>query len=182
MHTYMYMLKKRQKMSCSICLEDLDDDQITTLSCGHSFHVLCIIRWFRNPTRSSCPLCRDDGNADQWTFCDRDARIRLLRSFARRRDANPRLKKVVSKLRVSETRTREARRRFREFCAANKTVLDRYNALQRDVWQKEEREYDRRMELSVYEDATTKIPAIFFAGTLAEEEGEESAETEAITA
>ncbi|KAL1197026.1 RING-H2 finger protein ATL5 [Cardamine amara subsp. amara] len=43
---------------CSICLEELCDNEesIETHDCSHAFHKLCLWRWIR--TKSSCPLCR----------------------------------------------------------------------------------------------------------------------------
>ena len=44
---------------CSICLNNLDDEQTYTLeACGHQFHTKCIINWFRNS--STCPCCRNN--------------------------------------------------------------------------------------------------------------------------
>lgn len=47
---------------CSVCLDDFNlEDQTTTLSCGHKFHVGCIIKCLRKS--NECPNCRDtDGN------------------------------------------------------------------------------------------------------------------------
>lgn len=48
---------------CSICLDDLGQpmENVTSLECGHTFHVECIERWKRNAAPGSnmrCPLCR----------------------------------------------------------------------------------------------------------------------------
>lgn len=45
---------------CAICM-DLIDDKICEeyrgkLSCGHEFHPMCILKWFKKNT--SCPTCR----------------------------------------------------------------------------------------------------------------------------
>ena len=47
---------------CSICLEDFDmNSNNTSLKCGHTFHVGCIISCLRKS--NECPNCRDtDGN------------------------------------------------------------------------------------------------------------------------
>ena len=47
------MTNKILKMSCSICLEDLDKNLIIT-PCKHEFHLNCLKKWKKN----SCPLCR----------------------------------------------------------------------------------------------------------------------------
>ena len=44
---------------CIICLEIfLKDDMITTLSCFHIFHSLCLKEWMN--FKSTCPMCRSD--------------------------------------------------------------------------------------------------------------------------
>jgi len=44
---------------CLICLNIfLKDDMITTLSCSHIFHSLCLKEWMKY--KSTCPLCRSD--------------------------------------------------------------------------------------------------------------------------
>ncbi|KAI9077880.1 hypothetical protein K1719_040141 [Acacia pycnantha] len=59
-------LKKMEKFAeniktstCSICLEDFDDDEgdnISALPCDHFFHNDCIVGWLK--TGHTCPLCR----------------------------------------------------------------------------------------------------------------------------
>jgi hypothetical protein len=44
-------------VACPICLADyLTEDQVRTLPCNHSFHVLCIDTWLT--ARNDCPMCR----------------------------------------------------------------------------------------------------------------------------
>jgi TRAF-interacting protein len=50
---------------CSVCLEEFENDppnqSSTSLECGHTFHVKCIIKCLRKS--NECPNCRDtDGN------------------------------------------------------------------------------------------------------------------------
>jgi len=44
--------------TCSICLEPIIQRNITTLSCSHTFHKLCIKKW----TKGNCPICRAEIN------------------------------------------------------------------------------------------------------------------------
>ena len=46
---------------CVICLEEFcEDEDVIMLSCFHSFHEVCIAKWLKNKTKSSCPLCKKD--------------------------------------------------------------------------------------------------------------------------
>lgn len=54
-------LPPRQHLStgkeCSICYDDIYEDDMTTLPCAHMFHNSCIQQWLnQNPT---CPVCRN---------------------------------------------------------------------------------------------------------------------------
>ena len=43
---------------CHVCWETmLPHETVDNLACGHSFHMRCLSRWFRNSNRT-CPLCR----------------------------------------------------------------------------------------------------------------------------
>ena len=44
-------------MDCPICFDEINATTgSTTLSCSHTFHLTCIVRWYA--TSSSCPCCR----------------------------------------------------------------------------------------------------------------------------
>ena len=43
-------------MSCSICLEPINEDNLEVTECNHRFHHICLQRWFERS--NSCPLCR----------------------------------------------------------------------------------------------------------------------------
>lgn len=57
---------------CSVCLEEFNEESKTTsLPCGHTFHVDCIIKSFRKS--NECPNCRDtDGNPKTSTAYNSD--------------------------------------------------------------------------------------------------------------
>ena len=42
--------------TCTICLTEIGQRNITTLPCGHSFHYNCINIWNRD--HNTCPFCR----------------------------------------------------------------------------------------------------------------------------
>lgn len=49
---------------CPICKEPLNDDVVQMVACGHSFHCVCILTWFRSSgtdnhlQNRTCPNCR----------------------------------------------------------------------------------------------------------------------------
>lgn len=45
---------------CAICFADITADTgRSVLGCGHTFHMLCVVRWFcEQEGISSCPCCR----------------------------------------------------------------------------------------------------------------------------
>lgn len=51
---------EEQDCCCSICLEDIKEDKITTFECKHNFHLKCLNQWVsKSPT---CPECRTNLN------------------------------------------------------------------------------------------------------------------------
>lgn len=46
-------------MTCSICLEEIKEDNFILEDCEHNFHVKCIMKWFRQGNKT-CPICRSD--------------------------------------------------------------------------------------------------------------------------
>lgn len=55
--------------TCAVCLETSTDSH--ALSCGHSFHVQCIVDWFRTGS-NRCPVCRDSGASPEASSCSDD--------------------------------------------------------------------------------------------------------------
>lgn len=47
---------KGAEENCSICFDQIKDQEIYDLKCSHSFHCECIEKWV--PNKQSCPLCR----------------------------------------------------------------------------------------------------------------------------
>ena len=46
---------------CALCLDLLEEGAMgLKLPCGHLFHAECIMKWFKTPYPSRCPLCKAD--------------------------------------------------------------------------------------------------------------------------
>jgi hypothetical protein len=55
-------------MDCAICFEAIEKATTgqATLSCGHNFHIRCVVQWFYSQEgASSCPFCRHEVGAKE---------------------------------------------------------------------------------------------------------------------
>jgi hypothetical protein len=96
---------------CVICRENLNTEQIYKLpECNHEFHTTCIISWFRR-NHNTCPCCNNTGNDlndDEYTghiinsHVIQSEKTKILKQYAKRKDAPKILKQIVSKLQASE--------------------------------------------------------------------------------
>ena len=50
----------RPKSECSICLEAIPHEEVRRTLCGHSFHKVCLSKWFREGAANTCPMCRHE--------------------------------------------------------------------------------------------------------------------------
>jgi len=41
---------------CPVCLDNLGNDEIARMACGHMYHSGCIYKWL--DTTRNCPVCR----------------------------------------------------------------------------------------------------------------------------
>lgn len=60
------LCSRHLKQTCAICFEQVpstNSAQNKRLSCGHSFHMNCILKWFLRS--DACPTCRKSQPNDQ---------------------------------------------------------------------------------------------------------------------
>lgn len=69
---------------CLICEDSLEECEIVTLECNHTYHKVCIYEWYKyNVGKSTCPICRqkftllDDDNQRQ-DLCKHKSRIKNI--------------------------------------------------------------------------------------------------------
>ncbi len=55
---YESLLDDTSSEECSICLETFSKKMVSKLDCGHTYHTLCIKKWFSENEQARCPLCR----------------------------------------------------------------------------------------------------------------------------
>ena len=103
---------------CTICA-GTTEGALTTLECGHTFHVHCALQWFRYHN-TSCPNCRSEACQQAWSRRTPRQRVSSLR---RRRDLPVPLRRLIARL----DRSREVSRRLlaerRAFKKDNAAVL-----------------------------------------------------------
>ena len=129
---------------CMICLENLSNEQQYSLpECSHTFHQNCIMHWFRGGSHK-CPLCNNlgvndttnspniTGSSTRWGWWRGGKfKYKMLRQYARRKDAPVLLKKEIAKLKKLEERQRELRTEMKEF----KNKVGKFKDLQKE-WSK----------------------------------------------
>ena len=88
--------------NCTICFNEISEDEKITLNCNHYFCNTCIQDWFNNG-KNSCPLCRSD--ITEYNLNDKDYRIVVKTNGATRNreinDLNRYLIKVNTRLKFS---------------------------------------------------------------------------------
>jgi hypothetical protein len=102
---------------CSICLDNLNKEQIYKLpECGHKYHTNCIMHWVR-AGHCKCPYCGNNGSNNEERWCqlsfNKDQYI-MLRQFARRKDAPILLKKQVEQLRKLEQKQKDINKEYKK--------------------------------------------------------------------
>lgn len=138
-------------MECPVCFDPIAEDSPQyAMSCGHCFHVECIVRWAQseNDMHGSCPVCRFQESQERGEFTQLNvdygsrghaqwARIsKALESVAPQLEESER--QLYDTLRKDEARAYSAARKARE---ANKShtrehgaVIRRARVLERRMW------------------------------------------------
>lgn len=129
---------------CSICFDPLvcpeTENQVYKIQeCGHSFHVDCLMPWWRSG-KKSCPKCRDEGLAGGSNRFICKEHICSARQYARKKDAPIGLKNLVKKLIEKEKMLSEI----------NKALSDHKNEVGvfKDLKNKERRLYTQKWRKS----------------------------------
>jgi hypothetical protein len=124
---------------CSICTDELSEGT-TTLECGHSFHVGCIIQWFRL-NNTTCPLCRAEGT---WRVLSHRERVRLI---CRQRALPPTVRAKVRRLKALRVERLAFSREELEFRRKHAAVLKEHRRLERRKWKAGRREFHLEREI-----------------------------------
>lgn len=141
---------------CSICAGTMEGD-MTTLECRHTFHVGCVIQWFRFHNQS-CPNCRSCDSHEHWTRKTPQERV----SIVRRRRNNPKhVTRLITQLDSTRAQTKQVRRDHvtyrREHLHVIKAIRDYHTKYARL------RERERRLVLEIDKHCHT-VPRMTLSG------------------
>lgn len=144
--------------NCTICLCATDNDDSHVLECNHSFHVQCILQWYRSG-HSSCPNCRST-EFQHLGFSNAKQRASILRQRARRKDAPEFLKKAVQKVKRCQDRTRKKCKSVRAFRKKHRATLQRADALDKQYWRAQQVEKNALYQLGCMDVTGVVVPPI----------------------
>jgi hypothetical protein len=117
--------------TCSICLDDLNNEQTYQLpECSHKYHTNCIMQWMRSGN-CKCPYCGNLGeglhenNEEQsnYSFYSKDRYI-VLRQFSKQKDAPIILKKLFIQLKKLELKDKNYGKNIKEIQLQNGNFKD----------------------------------------------------------
>lgn len=136
--------------TCSICTENIDDFNSSqwTLECNHKFHTECIIQWFRRGN-DTCPCCRDQG-IHSIGFSDSFARASYLRAEVRKKRCPPELKKLVEKVRQTESKTRKSRKELMEFRKTHSEMFSKWSKMRSTYYSQRTNEMKQKRVLGTF--------------------------------
>lgn len=110
---------------CTICADSCECGS-HTLACGHTFHVACILHWFRME-QTTCPNCRSEREDRFWVRKTPGERIGMLR---RKRKSLPKLvQKKLEKLDAHRTQRIHLRKEQAALRRQYASVFTKYNRL-----------------------------------------------------
>lgn len=109
---------------CTICA-GTTEGQLTTLECGHTFHIHCALQWFRYHN-STCPNCRSDVCNQVWTRKTPGQRVSAMK---RRKNLPSHVQRLVKQLDRARQQYNSARCEQREFLSTHADVLRKRSKL-----------------------------------------------------
>jgi hypothetical protein len=133
--------------TCPICLSNMDDEtKIYKLDCNHSFHIECIMKWFRS-SKGNCPCCLDNpfGNNDiprhylgYWNQTYINERASSLRKLTKKKDCPIKLMNKFDILKKKELELKALQKEKKEFISNEeyKSLVKKKAKLDRQLFNK----------------------------------------------
>lgn len=144
---------------CTICMcaiEEHNNGSGHALECNHSFHVGCILQWYRSG-HDTCPNCRSDDYIPI-DFTTAERRATVLQKYAKHPDAPARLKKMVKKLKRCRERKRKQWAAMRNFKRDHKDIFTTIRKLNRNYWRSRDVEDETILTLGCMDVKNVVVP------------------------
>ena len=117
-------------LTCTICADNDVDEDVTTLDCGHTFHVGCIVQWFRYHN-DTCPNCR---STHTWNECTLVSERRRVWQMVRKKSMlDVTLRRRVEQYERRKKRLKDLRAALRVFAKEHREVFAKFRRMRRDV-------------------------------------------------
>lgn len=103
---------------------------MTTLECRHTFHVNCVVNWFRY-NHQGCPNCRSCDTSELWSRKTPHQRVSILR---RRKRRTPEMNRLIGRLDGVRAKRRALTEEHKEYRRTNagviRTLVNHHRTLQ----------------------------------------------------
>ena len=109
---------------CPICLENLNTKETYKLSCKHTFHTDCIMKWFRSSS-GNCPCCLDNPTSGKkiyqpifygyWNINFIESRCNVIKKYNQKNPGNIQMDKKFEKLKKYNKEISDLRKEKKEF-------------------------------------------------------------------
>jgi hypothetical protein len=138
---------------CAICHEDLSNNLYSLPECDHTYHVNCIMHWFRT-NHNTCPLCQNQGINYQQAYnlqntlgySDRILWKDYYRNaccYARKKNADKEIVKRIKAIKKTEETEKKKKKKFREWRQKQPTtgvtnggIMKEYTKLRSGRWRR----------------------------------------------
>lgn len=121
-------------MTCAICLEDVQENA-SVLECGHSFHLLCLLRSFKH--KNSCPTCRRTIDETQEAQTENVGTTFVFEEDRRLQNYIARVNRGVRNNNKMACLREKVKRKEKECRLLDKTMQRTWKELERSAWNSE---------------------------------------------
>lgn len=107
------IINENNNETCAICYENLNIKSCYTINeCKHIFHSNCLLDWFRNSNKSSCPYCR---NIIEMKNNQKNSLLFNLKiKFSKTKKAPKKFVQLIKKYKNIENEFRDIEKKYKE--------------------------------------------------------------------
>ncbi len=145
---------------CSVCLEEIQGQNVHELSCGHALHATCYIQCLKRG-RSSCPLCRSAEQPAPLGHMTLLARATYLRRTVGRRKSCPSsLTLLIDNVKKMEKRSKEAISTAKQHRTEHRGIFSKDSKLRRARWAADRKAREALRLLGSYDCDDLRLPTL----------------------